>query len=81
MAKYSATVPTVAELDCFECTASYLQSLDNPSRGYHPENFLTEQAKDKFQARWPASRNGNRTASVDELAEMIDNFRRTRDEL
>ena len=60
-AAYLETVPTVAELDCFECTASYLESLDNPARGYHPHNFLAEQAKEKFKARWPISTNGNRS--------------------
>ncbi len=66
------------ELDCFECTVSYLQSLDNPAKGYHPENFLIEQGKEKFKARWPQSTNGRKGPSVDELAESIDAFRRTR---
>ncbi len=39
---------------CFECTRSYLQSLGDPSKGYNPENFLFEQRKDRFTARWPA---------------------------
>ena len=46
------------ESACFECTASYLRSLSDPTRGYHPENFLSEQAKERFEARWPASTNG-----------------------
>jgi hypothetical protein len=40
----------------FECTQSYLASLDNPNKGYNPETFITEQSKDEFRARWPASR-------------------------
>jgi hypothetical protein len=38
----------------FECVKSYLASLENPNKGYNPENFLLEQAKDRFSARWPA---------------------------
>lgn len=46
---------TVANEDaCFECTGSYLESLENPGKGYNPENFLEEQARDQFRARWPA---------------------------
>ncbi len=71
-------VPQVAELDCFECTVSYLQSLDNPAKGYHPENFLAEQGKEKFKARWPQSTSGRKGPTVDELADSIDAFRRTR---
>lgn len=37
-----------------ECTASYLASLDNPAKGFNPDTFIFEQAKDGFQARWPA---------------------------
>jgi len=40
---------------CFECTASYLASLDNPARGYNPHTFLFEHAKDGFRGRWPIS--------------------------
>jgi hypothetical protein len=36
-----------------DCTASYLASLDSPAKGYNPENFLFEQARDGFSARWP----------------------------
>jgi hypothetical protein len=51
---YRRTVTAIMEVDCFQCTASYLESLDNPAKGYNPENFLKEQARDKFQARWPS---------------------------
>jgi hypothetical protein len=44
------------ESSCMECTLSYLDSLSNPAIGYNPENFLFEQAKQKFEARWPKSR-------------------------
>jgi hypothetical protein len=39
-----------------ECTASYLASLDNPAKGFNPDNFLFEQARDGFASRWPAYR-------------------------
>lgn len=42
--------------DVFLCTASYLGSLENPAKGYNPENFLTDQAADSFKARWPPKR-------------------------
>lgn len=52
-----------------ECTASYLASLDNPAKGFHPDNFIFEQAKDNFQARWPAfaKRNGNHRQTMAEI--------------
>ena len=40
--------------EVLECTRSYLASLDNPAKGFNPDNFLFEQAKQKFKARWPA---------------------------
>jgi hypothetical protein len=62
---YPRLVTVDLEQSCFECTASYLRSLSDPARGYHPENFLTEQAKDKFEARWPvAARNSPRPAGL-----------------
>ncbi len=51
---YPREVPTSLEGACVDCTVSYLQSLSDPSRGYNPENFLIEQGRDKFTARWPA---------------------------
>ena len=50
---YIREVMTALEEDCFECTRSYLQSLDDPTKGYHPHNFLIEQRKDLYKARWP----------------------------
>ncbi len=49
-------VPPDLEEAAIECAASYLASLDNPAKGYNPENFLIEQARDHFTARWPALR-------------------------
>lgn len=39
--------------ECMECTRSYLASLDQPNKGFNPDNFLFEQAKDYFKPRWP----------------------------
>ena len=50
---YISVVSTELETQCFECTSSYLASLESPNRGYNPENFLFTQAKDGFEARWP----------------------------
>lgn len=41
------------EQESILCTASYVASLDNPAKGYNPENFLLDQARDGFSARWP----------------------------
>ena len=54
-----SVVPMSLEGDVLECTASYLESLDNNAKGYNPHTFIFEQAKEKFMARWPAfARNG-----------------------
>jgi hypothetical protein len=49
--------PTVVTADkfetCMECTRSYLASLESPNKGFHPDNFLAEQAKENFEPRWP----------------------------
>ncbi len=63
---------------CMECTASYLDSLDNPSRGFHPDNFLFEQAKQQFSARWPPNR--RRPQVRDSGAEIADLARQRWDE-
>lgn len=39
--------------DCMECTRSYLASLDQPNKGFNPDTFLFEQAKENFAPRWP----------------------------
>jgi hypothetical protein len=44
--------------DVYACTASYLAGLENPAKGYNPENFLRDQARDGFTARWPPKRAG-----------------------
>lgn len=48
-----ATVKQAHLPDVYECTRSYLASLESPAKGYNPENFLREQVRDSFQARWP----------------------------
>ena len=50
---YPREVTVALEEDCFACTESYLQSLDNPAKGYNPHNFLIDQKRDKYKARWP----------------------------
>lgn len=59
------TEANVKELSA--CTQSYLFSLNDPSVGYHPENFLFEQAKQGFTARWPANRQ-----ALDQLRRLAD---------
>ncbi len=54
--------------DCMACTESYLGSLNDPSRGYNPDNFLYDQKKQVFKARWPASRRNRDTGS--EIAQL-----------
>lgn len=63
-------------LACIECTASYLQSLSDPARGYNPENFLEEQARDLFTARWPACRVDRKEAESERMLGMIGALRR-----
>jgi len=77
---YPREVTVSMEADCFECTRSYLASLDNPTKGYNPQNFLVDQGRDKFQARWPARSppRGQQQCSDAELASMIDEFGKTR---
>lgn len=60
----------------FECTASYLASLDTPTKGYNPENFLFEQARDGFTARFPP-RQKREAAKIDiATAEFIERRKR-----
>lgn len=48
------SVVTVAlHQDAIQCTQSYLGGLDNPAKGFNPDNFLFEQARQGFTARWP----------------------------
>jgi hypothetical protein len=51
---YAAIVTAELEAPCFECTRSYLGSRGDRNGGYNPENFLRDQAKDRFAARFPA---------------------------
>jgi len=46
-------VPPHLESAAIECTASYLDSLDHPAKGYNPHTFLKEQAREGFAPRWP----------------------------
>ena len=55
-------VPAELQVDCLACTASYLQSLNGTS-GFNPENFLNEQAREKFAARWPTKNGPGRAGS------------------
>lgn len=73
MQAYLSVVTTELEASAMECTASYLQSLDSPNKGYNPENFLFEQAKDQFQARWPArpKPNGSSRSLADRTKDLI----------
>lgn len=36
-----------------ECVESYLASLENPAKGFNPDNWIFEHAEDGFTARWP----------------------------
>lgn len=38
---------------CLDCTRSYLDSLENPAKGFNPDTWLYEQSRDGFEARWP----------------------------
>lgn len=61
---YISVVSIQLEEACFSCTSSYLQSLRDRSHGFNPDNFLYEQARDNFEARWP-----ERKKTLDELIE------------
>ena len=50
----SVVTPEVEE-ELFECTRSYRDSRRGAG-GYNPENFLFDQSRDKFKARWPPAR-------------------------
>ncbi len=63
---YVREVTIYTEKDCFECMQSYLASLDNPAKGYNPENFLVDQAPDKFTARFKARSPPSRQGSLAE---------------
>ena len=49
---YPRNVTVAMEEDCLACTRSYLDHLSDPRKGYNPENFIIDQAKDGFKARW-----------------------------
>lgn len=56
---------------CLQCTESYLAGPGSNGSGYNPENFLEEQFRDDFQARWPAaaSPNGRKLTTIERLAQ------------
>jgi hypothetical protein len=75
---YPRTVTTDTEADCMACTQSYLNSLDNPAKGFNPENFLIDQARDKFKARWPARASPVATKGADAVKALaLKNLERT----
>jgi len=76
---YPRQVTNETEGDCFECTRSYLESISNPAKGYNPENFLIEQGRDKFKARWPRARDSPvRPSGTDAVMELAKkNLERT----
>lgn len=51
---FKAVVTVENFTGCIECTQSYLESLDSPNKGFNPDTFLIEQAKQNFTARWPS---------------------------
>jgi hypothetical protein len=51
---WCATVTPQNDQACIDCTRSYLDSLESPNKGFNPDTFLLEQAKEHFEARWPA---------------------------
>lgn len=74
---WMSVVPMDLEGAAVECTASYLDSLDNPAKGFNPDTFLFAQAKERFASRWPsfAPRNGQgivRETRAQRLAREMD---------
>lgn len=55
---------------CMACTASYLDGLDNPVRGFDPQNFLYDQVKQNFEARWPPNRRNQKRDMGSEIADL-----------
>ena len=74
---FPRVVTVEMEIDCMECTASYVQSIE-PSKGYNPENFLIDQARDKFKARFPPK--ANKKLSFEEGVERTISGRLSRGE-
>lgn len=74
------SVVTVAiEQQAIDCTRSYLESGKcDDNHGYNPQNFLAQFAADQFAARWPSKQGKNGRVTVDELAESIEAFGRTK---
>lgn len=55
---YISIVSAEKEQACMDCTTSYLASIE-PHKGYRPENFLIEMARDNFAATFTPRLNGN----------------------
>jgi uncharacterized protein YdaU (DUF1376 family) len=68
------------EADAIECARSYLSSLDNHAKGFNPENFLFDAARDNFSGRWPAFavKNGKGKSAhqlkMDKLDEELERY-------
>lgn len=73
---YLSVVTAELQSELFACTESYLASLDNPTKGYNPQNFLFEQAKDGFRARWPARNRGQPDRKAKGQADFLARSRR-----
>ncbi len=72
MHAFGSVVTQELEADCFECTIGYVAAFNDPTKGYNPENFLFEQAKDQFKARWPrASPRKGKSDFVGDVAEVL----------
>jgi hypothetical protein len=58
------------------CTQSYLVAYPAGTSGYNPENFLREQAKQSFEARWPARASPGRASKRTTDEQYADGFER-----
>jgi hypothetical protein len=73
------------EQQLFECTRSYVESRSPGDGGYNPENFLFDQARDGFAARWPPKARDSPRPTRTEITraqviagmDILDQIRRT----
>lgn len=72
----SVVTPDLVE-PCIECTRSYVESLDDPRKGFNPDNFIFKQVKDKFEARWPKARDSPTTGRLS-FTESVEKVMRER---
>jgi hypothetical protein len=61
------------------CTASYLAANPAGTRGYNPENFLFDQSRDEFAARWTTRQQAK--AARDDMSGAIEMLKRQREGL